>query len=559
MQSSENAPTQQLISPQDKQVVYMLHPQEFEEDEIDLWQLFLHLVKFKLQIILVMAACIFTYVIITLMFGKVQYTNSLIYKHTNKGTPLRFLPEDHFFLKNELTRARSLLESYWDIPDKTTDYQLVQYFNGPKVKTPVLSFTKDEINKNEFSLTVTTDNRGQTLNALADIFSYSIQRNREIIREQNTTRLNELKREKETCDRNFFAVFHTLDTVKFVKTGTLEYLFSSTPGNLLVFENISGERRAIKIDSTRMGRLMRNSRIIDMLAFSKPLATLTEQLSSAHDDIFKITEDLLPLTTEIKIKSRLVTLLEQEMKEPENRENGTQYQEKISSISKEISAFTTKITILQNSLNLVISEYKKTLDKLKEYIYLKQLLSGLQANVWINILNKSQSEEADLKSISKLEQEIAAVKIPYIQNYDRILMGVNDKIKNIIIDNVFNEKTNIRPFGIYTDVWEKKIKRIPLTIIQPPEDKTTETKLSFRFGSEKRDGVEEAKSITTPKLEIVKAMVRNKRVLIILLVVSLFLAIFSVFIRVLVGMMKSSTNSTAHKQDFLEALKYFKL
>jgi len=559
MQNSENSPSQQLITPEDKQIVYMMPSQDFEEDEIDLLQLFLPLVKYKLQIMLVMAACVIISMMITLMFGKVQYTNSLIYKHTNKGTILRFLPEKHFFLRDELARARSLLKSYWDIPDEMTDYQLAKHFNGPEIKKPVLSFTENKNIENGFSLTVTTDNPGQTLNALAGIYSYSIQRNRELIREQNTTQLKKLKKEKETYYRRFSAVLNKLDAVKFVKTGTSEYLYSKTPRYLYVLENISGKRRAIKIDSTRMGRIMQSSKITDILAFSKSLPTLPEQLSSARDEIFKNSEDLLLLTTERKTKSQVVAMLEWELEEPENRENAAQYQEKNSSISEEISMLSTKIAVLQNSLNLVILDYKIIQARLKELIYIKQTLSGLQANNWVNITNESKNEKENLNYYSKLEEKIAAVQLPYIQNYDQSLKDVNKKIEKIIVSNVFNENKNIRPSGIYTDVWEKRITMTPLTIVQPPDAKMMETKLSLGFGSGKRDGVEAEKSSTTQKLEIAKAMFRNKKTLIILFVVSLFLAIFSVFIRVFAGKMKSSENYAALKQEFLEALKYYKL
>ncbi|MBU2510475.1 hypothetical protein KJ966_04025 [bacterium] len=547
--NSNKAEKELIVSNQsNKEVVYLM-PYDNEEDEIDLWQLFVSILQYKYQILIFACVGLLVGFAVSWGFGKTSFTNSLIFEYdpqifatvegsdktgedyiksasmpiylSNQYSRPQYIPHQDFFLPDELEFSRDLLNRYWDIPKKATGFEIQKSFEESKY----VQFKK--LDEKTIELTVTTDAAEKTISALNDIFDYFSKRNSAKLAKENAIELNSLKRQLNQWSTAFTLATNELDRVwHFTLEDSKKYLIINSEYDDLVIQ-FGLKVRAIK--SPKQGKQSEIKAIIDL---TKDKISLQEELKGIHRDYIAIEGKLYEKLLEFEIKSRSLQHLERQQETGEVSANGyaAQMESDITTLQADISELESQ----KNKIGLLLTQY--TLE-LKKALFFKNELNAAPTQTWATILEKQEAESASLEE--NILQRIENISFPALDHYLTKRLNPLDKLKKLEAANYLYEKGIIEP-------WQEKY---------PPSMQDTKIGYSLEF---KSDQPEETLKPSAGKIEI-KPVFYSKKIVLIAILISTVLGFVIVLFRIFIKNTIKNDNFSEKKEALYSALKSRKI
>lgn len=538
-------------SPENQQVIYMMTPHNIDEEEIKIWQLLLPLIKYKVQILFVIAMGIIAGVSIPLIWGETKYSDSLIFQHSRKNNAsnesiesgLAFIPEVDLFKPDELILAKDLLIRYWNVPDVDSGYQLYKILDN----LSVIQFDEDTFFKDAVRLTVSSDDPLKTINALKDLQEYFVKRNIEKIVEQNTIALNSLARSKQALYQSLITAIEQTDGIKYSKSGSTAYFYIKHTKYFYIIEIANNQWRAAKIASTEIARKTWQQDIKRITAITKDSPTLGEQLQQTYQTYSNLSDKLLINTIDKETSLKIITFLENSKLKKKNSKQRQNIDKNIEKQEKKLKSLTKEIASLQISLSNLSTNAIKIKKALKEVLYFKMQLAELPENIWINfssgIVDKKSTDSLGDQSIANslkgLQQNISKVNLPNIELYEQDLKEISDEILELSVMNTLHRSGYVES----------------IQIVRLPSFETIKREFSINFQKNK----DRSNIVTKLEKDDVKPIKKSRKILLISVVTATFLAVLSVFIRVAIVRERNSIDFANKRNDLFEALKFWKL
>ncbi|MBU3914120.1 hypothetical protein KKA14_01165, partial [bacterium] len=512
---------------ENKSLIYMMTPQEMEEDTIDLWQLLLPLVKYKLQIFLFLIVGVLAAFFIPKFFGKTIYTNTLIYKYSNiadyyqavtvkkeqfdkdripeqqkdqlKMYTMRFfIPDRDFFISDEILKAVPLLKQYWDLPDTLSGNKLSEYIQDNKL---ILFDTEKDIN-GIHRITVTTDDPQKTVAALENLIHYFGQRNNQQIISENILAVNDLIRKKDDLSNQIALSAENAYPFRYTREGNKAYYYDNT-SKVYIQESLQRTSRATRIgmDSLISTKNKTTEKLIPGLKRSQ---TLGNQLKSALIQQQELDEQLLKITIEKNYLVSSISFMEHE-KVISGKEGAPG---SISALKEQIRSLSTKAGKLESKKNQLSLEVSFMGEVLQSSYNLRLRLNGTPDGTWIDLPeNKTDEEKYSIRQTggdaSATDQN--SIKAVDTNKYNLLVSEINSEIVQL---NTINYKLKNNYINLFK------------TIESPTLNSTTKNLVfSFSGKSGQPSELKQATSYTGP-------ITFTRKILLISLVIALFLAIF---------------------------------
>ncbi len=545
--------TDQTTFPDNRSVVYMMPSQEIEEDTIDLWQLFLPLVKYKIQILLFLIVGTIIGFFIPRFYGTTIFKNSLTYKYSditsfyltitgNDKAPNEeelevyknslFLPDRDFFSPNEIKKTIPILESYWNYPQITTGRQLSSYFKDNNL----IQFEKSKYVNDGYRLTVTTDDPQNSIKALKELSLFFIQNNNSKIIRNNKLKINSLLRKKDELYAHLISSLQTINGIRYLKIENTGYYLDVNKYIYLLEENNNGIK-AKKANPTSIKE--RNTiQIYNQLKNSPSIPDLLSLIIAQLQDLDKQIQNLDLKRSDL---NATISFLEQEYLNSKDKAKQESVQYKIIKEKSRISSLSKEIGILESKKSQLKLDAIYTNNILQEAFNLRYNLQNISTETWINVSKSSDQNSTTEKKTTNEDSKNQSQhnKVIDTENVFLNISNINREIKHLHTVNfsLLNNHLTI------------------LDIVEQPTMQTTEKSLSFKFNQYEKEQKDEINPIT----DNTQPIVFTKKVLLFSLVIALFLAVLSVFLRVFIINLKKNESINMKQQDFISAIKFWKL
>ena len=540
---------------EEKRIVYVTPQQGFEEDELDLWQLFLPLVRYKLQILVVLSFGVMTALLIPRFFGTTVYRNSLVYRYTHSnayysilhGDETRtskdevtetidqlFHPERDFLTPVEIIKAKSLFATYWGIQPLRNGKDLLEFVK----ENQLILFNTGKSPERTVTLSVTTDDPSKTVDALNDLFTHFNQRNNQFIRDRLQILLNKLNRKRRELTNRLIAASENLPPIRYLKVDTYEF-FQNDPSTIFVLKKTQNVVFGTWIRPESNTNRLEISRVHSILRSLRRAPVLGEQLTSTLSALQKRDNQILDLRVQLGIIDATVSYIEERGVKEENKKRQSkiiELEDKFNTLSEKLG----KLDAQKNQLSLDISILNTTLNGV---FTAQSQLKNAPESVWTITERKrdAQTQKAKRNESEKDNQK------PSFSQQSMGVVHLSDYIERIDTLNERLIRTSIAIHSLAND----QIKLYKL--IETPSIETNTKQLSFNYPDTK-------KSVSEKRIEDPNAPIYfSKKVVLITLVLAFFVATLSVFLRVMITDVKERDSLSSRKQDFIQALKHWRL
>jgi hypothetical protein len=506
---SNKPSTQTPTTHSDRQpVVYVMPPQQTHGDEIDLWQLFLPLLKYKVQIILFLLMGALVGIALQLFLGNTIYTNTVAYQFDKN----RFEKRKELSIPEEFV-AFSKSEEILSIPNKYRSIIIGRFADNTIVFTGV---TNDPQITNE---------------ALVHFHSFFKERNKITIMNTFDLKIGELKRAKNIIDRDFISLNQSEEKITYAKIGNKTLLFHQNKGIYYVLETRHvGEKTIIsatKYSKSNISRIFEHQMAF-LISHLQKKQTITNELMFSLLGFQQMSKQMLQLKIEQKTNNEIIYLLEEKKSFAKN-----------DNLEKKSMELAEKTGVLQAKINqhkLEITDIEELSSRITYFIMqLKDLPIGLTIE---KILNDRSNDPLNAKQDPW----------EYLRNSKEYFTQT--------------EKTDeeIQKFSITKHLINEDYVR-PIITITPPSLELTQR--NFKLNLSKMNIVfdPDAAEVTETKMGSVdlSPIYYSKKVFIICLGIALFIAIVSVYARILISRIKKNGGFQEQKKEFTDALRFWKL
>ena len=514
-----------------------------EEDEIDLLNIFLPLVKYKVQILLVLILFLGSAWGALQYFGQVQYSNSLEYQYqelteqweilptaTARSQAESFYPTD-LMTPGEVTGAAGIYKKYWGISQLTTWQSLLSIFkNGEK-----LQFLSCEYCTRGTKLRVSTEDPQQTMNALAALDQYLSDQYREKTLELYSRKIRSTERTKKVLHASMLAKIQKIDGIELAQVAEGTY-FQMNEERYFI-RNGKNRKMAVRLSLTgKDSLLIPPSLKLEM----KRLPGETFNIQTKLTEMIQVWQRVQEETFQASLLvGRIQALLR--IEESEANIDSNERKLKMSQLDEEL----TSASILQGKMKTDLDQISLRLDhlsrKLEEALSVSVSLTEAGVNVWILMDQRKtigSSVSDDDTSNSKEQKVTEKSKIVALEGY-------YSAIKRLESQDIINRtKYYLVDHRYFT----------PFKVIQQPTLDSFEK--GFKFGFPKKDNAPE--SLVKPSIEDLKVQKVSKKFIVIAIIGGLLLAVLSVFLRIFLKNLKNLGNSESGNR-IIQALKYRKL
>ena len=532
--------TMQTIDPGKNQIVYMMPQQDFEEDEIDLRQLFLPLLKYKTQIALCTLLGLLIIIGVSYLAGVTSFSSSLIYQYQDVSNPRNikpfkglkdvpdsvFLPDRDFLSVREISRAKSIFEKYFELP--ATDN--IEIFYDYIIESGILKFEKCDHCNNTLGtrFSISTDDPQKTLKVLQEFNTYFRRRAREILVLVNSSMIEELENNREILYTSLFTAIGDLRGKKYIKIDATEYYSVVELGkglqNKITRIDTQQKTQTDAVQASGLG-----GEIKSMVSLVEaPTSELGDTLQEIFQQLKSVDEKQAKLEIDRQIYYNQIFLNRQNMQMAETKEKQQLLVEQNQDLKEKVQAMAGDIRSLYKEQRGFEKLKNEKMDLLAKAIFIKLASKKMPSAVW------------DALQIQEKEEKIAGELVVEIRDYENKIKNINSEIIRLRTAVHFVENDLVSPLKL---------------IIQP----TLETiKKRFRLDfSMKKAPAEELKK--DGKQLIVKPILYSKKIVLISVMISFLIGVLSVFIRVLIKKWKSDESIRENNQEFLDALKAWKL
>ena len=556
MQNEKGTKTTIIPKDDSQQVIYMMPHPESAEDEIDLWQLLLPFVRYKVQILIFLVLGIILGTGIPLFFGKTVYQNSIFYqyqdisdisnissfKSRDELSSEYYYPDRDFFSMAELDLSYSLLQQYWNIDFGKT----LQKQQESLKKSESFFFSDCKECGVGAEVTVTTDSPALTLETLHQIDLYFRTRNQQLITKQVELQLKNLGRKKTTLLLTTISSLETISPIQFQKKNEFDLYYFEDKKIYLIAEQVQGGVKIIKTKNKRLGNLHLSALLNSSSKKSEPIDAkdIVSRLNKLLSTFQMKSDERSRKISERRFSTFKLHILQSQV---DNGNHGDAAN--IEALELQEKTLSQAIGELGTEINQLRAKIRLSSSILNQAFYLKELLNEQPENSWIEFLNLRQQQqqqqpdrETDKKTDKKPDQNKAVSEYMFniidIGAYEIELNQLNQEIiQNKILLKVSRE-------GLIS----------PFKLIQGPKIESMERKFTLQFFQDK--DVEETKAMT---IEDIKPVRTSKKILLISFALALFLGILTVIIRIFMQKIKSQENLRRQKQDFMEALRFWRL
>jgi hypothetical protein len=516
-------------NPDRQPVVYVMPPQEIDTNEISLWQLFLPLIKYKVQIILFLLLGTIVGIAIPWLFGNTFYTNTVEYQ----------------FDKNRFENRKELI-----IPEELVTFsKSKEILSIPSVFEELIT---GGFVDNKIVFTGVANDPKSTMEALALFHSFFKERNRKTITDYYDLKISELNREKAIINRNFFSPYQSEEKIKYVKTGSkiifyfqdkdifyIQEIRQVADKILEVTTKVSSQKNIIGISKPKLKLLVSHLR---------EKSTIADDMMTSLKEYQQLNEQLLKQIRKQKVNNEIIFVLNEKKSQEEMKPSDIMsYQEKIIAFKKESMELADKTGVLRSKidrLKINISNLEKLIDRITNLkTQLKDLPSGATIEELLNdLLVDSQNKQDSAEYLRKMEdfREYFG-KIADSRDY----FGIMEKIDEVI------KKLNVSRYLIHEEYFQA------FDVISMPSLDTIRRDFKLSFFSE--NITFDPNAVEKEKRNDLSPINYSKKILFGCLFMALLAAIASIYARIMISKIKENDAFQEHKREFAEALKFWKL
>jgi hypothetical protein len=527
MENDSNDLTGQLVKPSKQQIIYMMPQHELEGDSIDLWQFFLPLVKYKVQILLFLLVGGFLGIFIPLYFGKTEYTSRIIYQ-TDKNFSNKTLY----------------------VPDEFQNYLKSQ--NVLEIHSNLAKFTQGSISGETIDFSISTDDPKKTFNISKNLNTYFLNKIEKKVLAIIQVEIDKLSREKLFLSESLISSIEHAKNIHYEKNGGTAVFFEKDSELLYISETLPTQVRAKKIPIVGNPREFAQRKIGKTDRSVMSFSLLNDRLKERYQELQEQEQQLFLEITRKDSNILLLSLIEQR-KNSNSLSNHTieSYTDLLTRIENEMSRLSSVIGDISIKKNQVKMVTKLATEEYENIAYIIRTTEEAEQNKWIDIssigfgipessanstiiFGANASGNADKKAKSLFE----------INSYETRLKVINDEIKKRLITKNIIERSDISPLSAKSD-----FNNIERKFILSITDK------SYNYNPNLD---EEPQTELKPSFDL-EPIRFSKQIFMICVLIALGVAVVSVFVRVLLLGVRSSSQFKARKQDFVEALKFWKI
>jgi hypothetical protein len=539
MESNTPSKNPSSVNPDRQSVVYVMPPQEIDANEINVWQLFLPLIKYKVQIILFLLLGTIVGIAIPWLFGNTLYTNTVEYQFDK----IRFENRKELIIPEELvtfSKSKEILS----FPSKYEGIITGEFVDDNIVFTGV------------------TNDPNNTIEALALFHSFIKKRNRKTITDYYDLKIRELKREKAIINRSFFSPYRSEEKIKYVKTGSkIIFYFQDKDifyiqeirqvGDIIleVTTKVSSQKNIIGISEPKLKLLVSHLR---------EKSTIAYDMMTSLQEYQQLSKQLLQLIIKQKVNNEIIFVLnEKKSQEGMKPSDFMSYQEKIIAFKKKSMELADKTGVLRSKidrLKINISNLEKLTDRITNLkTQLRDLPSGATIEELLNdLLVDSQNKQDSAEYLRKMEdfREYFGKMEDFREYFGKIAdsrdyFGIMEKIDEVL------QKLNVSRYLIHEEYFQA------FDVISMPSLDTIRRDFKLSFFSE--NITFDPNAVETEKRNDISPINYSKKILFGCLFIALLAAIASIYARIMISKIKENDAFQEHKREFAEALKFWKL
>jgi hypothetical protein len=529
-----NTPSKDTPSdnPDRQPVVYVMPPQEIDTDEIDFWQLFLPLIKYKVQIILFLLLGTIVGIAIPWLFGNTLYTNTVEYQ----------------FDKNRFENKKELV-----IPeDLVTFSKSKEIFSFPSKYEEIIT---GEFVDNKIVFTGVASDPKNTIEALTFFHSFFKERNRKMITDLYDLRISESKREKAIINREFVSQYRSEEKIKYVKTGN-KIIFYFQDKDIFYIQEIRQRGEKIyevtkKVSSPKNIIGISKPKLQLLISHLQEKSTIADDMMTSLQEYQQLSQQLLQLIIKQKINNEIIFLLNEKKSQEEIKPSDIiSYQEKIIAFEKKSIELADKTGVLRSKidrLKLNINNLNKLTDRITNLkTQLRDLPPGatteeLLSDLLVDSQNKQDSEEYLRKMKDSRESREYRWKINDSREYFGIMEQIDEAIRKLNVSRYLIHEEYIHVFNVISMPSLDTIRR---------DFKLSFFSMNFTF---------DPNAVETKERNDLSPIYYSKKILIICLIIALLSAFASIYARMMISKIKETDGFQEHKREFAEALKFWKL